>query len=100
MVGWLGILLVIIALWYQYFLLRGSWGRCAPPVFSKNRNLDAMRGLTNEQLGQFYQNVKGQRNLDSCYPDVSDQFAGMFAEQSNSANSGLRIGDVPPEIFY
>ena len=99
MLGWLGVLLVIIALWYNYCLV--DLEHCIQyPIDGRLRNMDEMQKLTNKDLDHFYENTKAHLYLDRCYPIVSDQFASMFAEQSGSANLGLRIGDVPPEIFY
>jgi hypothetical protein len=101
MLGWLGLLLIIFALWRHYVYRQVTPGCGEEPVQkTKIRNLDSNRALDNQQLQQYYDNANGESYIDRCYPDVSDQFRGIFQEQSGSANSGVRIGDAPPELFY
>jgi len=104
MLGWIGLAFVLFSLWWKWYVPAAPFSfhqTVIPPLADGDRpGKLGDRRLDDKQMDEYYQNLGGERYLGRCYPNPSDQFRQMFQEHSGSANSGLRIGDVPPEIFY
>lgn len=84
--GGIGLLLIIINLYYYYL-----------PNTNKPNNQNNQYKRINLPNKQYNTNNNTDINTNNKIPS---NILDIFQEHSLSANSGLRIGDINPKIFY